>query len=60
MPIIRKVFEIGNSRAITIPKSWFEFIEKKTGQDILEVAIEVNHVLKIKPILSQKGVSERE
>jgi len=54
MPIIRKVFEIGNSRGITIPKSWFEFIEKESGKQIKEVAVEVNQVLKISAILSKK------
>jgi len=56
MPIIRKVFEIGNSRGITIPKSWFEFIEKESGEEIKEVAIEVNQVLKVSAILQKKKI----
>ena len=54
MPIIRKVFEIGSSRAITIPKSWFEYFEKESGAEIYEVAIEVNRVLIITPIFKEK------
>jgi len=54
MPIIRKVFDIGNSRAITLPKSWFTFYEKRTGQKISEVAIEVDKILKVEPILENK------
>jgi len=52
MPITRKIINIGNSsRGICLPKSWIEFIEKKAGQRVLEVAIEVDGDLKISPIL---------
>jgi antitoxin component of MazEF toxin-antitoxin module len=54
MPIIRKILDIGNSRAITIPKSWFEFFEKESGQEINEVAIEIDRVLTISPIFQTK------
>jgi len=54
MPIIRKVIEVGNSKAVCIPKSWFEYYEEKTGQRISKVTIEVNRVLKIKPLLQKK------
>lgn len=57
MPIIRKVLEIGNSKAVTIPKSWFEFIEKESGKKITELAIEVDRVLTISPILPKKEVT---
>jgi len=55
MPIIRKVIEIGNSKAVCIPKSWFEYYEKETGGKIKEVAIEVNRVLRITPIIRKGG-----
>lgn len=51
MPIIRKVIQVGSSRAVTIPKSWLEYLRKETGAEITEVAIEVNRVLKVSPIL---------
>jgi len=54
MPIIRKVIEIGNSKAVCIPKSWFEYYEKEMGEQIKEVAIEVDRVLRITPILKKK------
>ena len=54
MPLVRKVFEIGNSKAITLPKSWFAFHEKETGQKIAEVAIEVDGILRVEPILEKK------
>jgi len=54
MPIIRKVLAVGNSKAVTIPKTWLEFYEKETGEKIEKVAIEVNRVLKIEPFLPQQ------
>jgi antitoxin component of MazEF toxin-antitoxin module len=53
MPIVRKIFEIGNSKAVTIPKSWLEYFEKEKGVRIEKVAIEVNGVLKVKPVLEK-------
>jgi len=50
MPIIRKIFPIGHSRAVTIPKSWLDYYEKHEGMRIESVAIEVNRVLKISPL----------
>jgi antitoxin component of MazEF toxin-antitoxin module len=58
MPIIRKVVKVGDSRGMTIPKSWLEFLEKENGQEILEVAIEVDKVLTVSPILTKKEVSK--
>ena len=55
MPLIRKIIDAGKtSKAVIIPKSWLEYYEKQEGQSIESVAIEVNRVLKISPIL-QKG-----
>lgn len=54
MPIIRKVIGVGRSRAVTIPKTWLDYYERESGEIITEVAIEVNRVLTIKPILSKK------
>lgn len=54
MPIIRKVVEIGNSKAIFIPKSWFDFYEEETGEKMERVAIEVNRVLTITPLHKKK------
>jgi len=57
MPIIRKIIPIGKtSRAIIIPKSWLQFFEQATGQPIEKVAIEINHALKITPILEDEKV----
>jgi antitoxin component of MazEF toxin-antitoxin module len=53
MPLIKKIIRVGNSKAITIPPSWLEFIEKQTGETIRELAMEVNGSLKIRPILKE-------
>jgi len=55
MPIIRKIIEVGKtSKAIIIPKSWLEYYERQQGQTIDTVAIEVNRVLKITPIIPRE------
>ena len=55
MPIIRRVIKFGRtSRGIILPKSWLKFYEDKKGFRIDSVAIEVNGVLKIEPILLKK------
>ena len=51
MPLIRKVIQVGTSKAISLPKSWLELIERETGKSIKEVTVEVNGVLIIQPII---------
>jgi hypothetical protein len=59
LPLIRKIIPIGKtSKAVIIPKSWLEFFEKECGQSIENVAVEVNRVLKITPILPQQEVEK--
>jgi antitoxin component of MazEF toxin-antitoxin module len=55
MPLIQKVIQIGDSRAITIPKSWLTYYERQSGNIIKEVSVEVNGKLIIRPIF--KGES---
>jgi antitoxin component of MazEF toxin-antitoxin module len=50
MPLIQKIIQIGDSKAVTIPKSWLVFYERQSGQSIKEVSIEVNGALIIRPI----------
>jgi len=54
MPITRKVMTIGGSKGITLPKSWLDFLEKKHGKQIKEVAIEVDNKLIIEPIIPEE------
>lgn len=58
MPIIRKLLNVGDSQAITIPKSWIAYYERETGQKITELAIEVNRVLTVAPILSKEAKTQ--
>lgn len=62
MPIIRKIMEVGNSKVISLPKSWLEFYERDIGKRIEHVTIEVNKELKILPYLpkSEKLLKETE
>jgi hypothetical protein len=60
MPIIRKVIPVGKtSKAVIVPKSWLEGYEREAGQPIQEVSMEVNQVLKIKPILPRKASADQ-
>ena len=54
MPIIRKVITLKTAKAVCLPKSWFDYYERQFGAEIKEVAIEVNNVLKIRPIFQEK------
>ena len=58
MPIIRKVTTVGASRGITLPKSWLEWIERESGQEITEVTVEIDKVLTIQPVLNKKKVEQ--
>jgi len=59
MPIIRKIIQVGTSKAVSLPKSWLELIERETGKPVKEVAVEVNGVLTIKPILPKEKEPEK-
>ena len=55
MPIIRKIIEVGGSKAVTLPKSWLDYFEKHEGVKIEQVAIEINGNLTIKPIFPKEA-----
>jgi antitoxin component of MazEF toxin-antitoxin module len=58
MPLIQKIIQIGDSRAVTIPASWLAYYERQKGQTIKEVAVEVNGKLTIRPILKEAQRNE--
>lgn len=60
MPIIRKVILLGNSKAITLPKSWFKFYEKESGKQIKAVTIKVNKKLTVEPYILKTDESMTE
>jgi len=62
MPIIRKILNVGDSKAITIPKSWIASAEEKAGKKIIALALEVDRVITLQPVFAkdekkQKGAS---
>jgi antitoxin component of MazEF toxin-antitoxin module len=55
MPIIRRVFAIGNSKAVTIPKSWLTNAEDQTGRKIVALAMEVNGAITLQPVFEKEN-----
>ncbi|RLI00132.1 hypothetical protein DRO19_00320 [Candidatus Bathyarchaeota archaeon] len=50
MPIIKKLVDLKTCRAIILPAEWLKYYEQKFGGKIESVAVEINDVLKIRPI----------
>ncbi|MBO3810136.1 MAG: hypothetical protein FGF50_11170 [Candidatus Brockarchaeota archaeon] len=57
-PIKRKIFKLGGSSVITLPPGWRELIERETGGKLVEVAVEVDKILKIYPIVDGRILRE--
>jgi antitoxin component of MazEF toxin-antitoxin module len=55
MPIIRKILQHGDSKAVTIPKSWLQNAEQEAGKKIIAFALEVNGKITIQPVFERKG-----
>jgi hypothetical protein len=53
LPIKRKICKIGTGLAIFLPKSWVELLRERYG-DVEAVAIEVDEVLKVIPIVKEE------
>ena len=53
MPIKRKICKIGTGLAVFLPKSWVELLRERYG-DVEAVAIEVDEILKIAPIVKRE------
>lgn len=53
MPIIRKLTTVGDSRGITLPKSWIESAEQETGRKMIAIALEVNHMITLQPVFEK-------
>jgi antitoxin component of MazEF toxin-antitoxin module len=52
MPLLRKIVQIGNSKAIVIPKQYFEFY-KLQGKEIKQVGLEIGEKLTIEQIFTE-------
>jgi len=55
MPLIRKLINLRTCKAVTVPKAWLDYLQRETGQEITEIALEVDKVLIISPIIPKKG-----
>ena len=53
MPIIRKILNVGDSKAITIPKSWIESAEENAGKKIIAIALEIDRVITLQPVFAK-------
>jgi antitoxin component of MazEF toxin-antitoxin module len=59
LPLIQRIIQVGDSRAVTIPKTWLVYYERESGQRIEEVAVEVNGKITISPILKEASKNRR-
>ena len=53
MPIIRSILNLGNSKAVTIPKSWLTNAEDQTGRKIIALAMDVNTTITLQPVFEK-------
>jgi hypothetical protein len=59
MPIIRKILNIGDSKAVTLPKSWIENAEEGAGLKVIALALEVNGSIVLQPVFEKKIKNRR-
>jgi hypothetical protein len=59
MPIVRKLMAVGNSKSITLPKSWIENAEQQAGKKIIAIALEVNGKITLQPVFSKDQEASR-
>ncbi len=53
MPIIRSILNLGNSKAVTIPKSWLTNAEDQTGKKVIALAMDVNECITLQPVFEK-------
>jgi antitoxin component of MazEF toxin-antitoxin module len=58
MPILRKIIQVGNAKAVTLPSQWLDWLERETGSEPKEVLMEVDEVLKIIPIVKERKLEQ--
>lgn len=54
MPIIRKLTSVGDSKGITLPKSWIESAEEEAGKKMVAISLEIDKVIVIQPIFEKQ------
>ena len=55
MPIIRSIIDLGNSKAVTIPKSWITNAEDQTGKKVVAIAMDVTGTITLQPIFEKEN-----
>ncbi len=63
MPILRKILNVGDSQAVTLPKSWLRTAEEAEGKKAIAVAMEVDGSITLNPVFEKEqkaGVTPRE
>ena len=59
MPIIRKIIQVGTSKAIVLPKGWLDWIQRMTGSPPKEVLMTIkDETIIVEPILKPEVVNE--
>jgi hypothetical protein len=53
VPVIRKLTGVGDSRGVTLPKSWILNAEQEAGRKIVGISMEVNHVITLAPVFDK-------
>ena len=54
MPIQRRILNVGNSQAVTIPKSWLRTAEEVEGKKIIAIAMEVDGSIIMNPVFEKE------
>jgi antitoxin component of MazEF toxin-antitoxin module len=54
MPIIRKLTTVGDSKGITLPKSWLESAEADAGRKIVALALEIDKIITVSPVFEKE------
>ena len=60
MPLVRKLIDLKTSKAITLPKSWLDNLESKTGKKIIAIALEVNGKISLSPVFKTNIVINKD
>lgn len=58
MPIVRKLTCVGDSKGITLPKSWIDNAEEEAGRKIVAIALEVDSIITLQPVFEKKVLAE--
>ena len=59
MPIIRKIIQVGSSKAVVLPKDWLDWIQRMTGNLPKEVVMTIkDETIVVEPILKPEVDNE--